>query len=120
MPLAAERQDVRRMDPTSDNETWVVDACGDVVEKRANVGHEALSPREQLLYWLWWADYMMRNAGDFANAEALDRDFQEEAAVLAEQLGFGFTYETFSLPRRDLQKEYFDRFDRVCDEIRNA
>ena len=107
------------MNPTN-NETWVVEVCGDVVERQASVGYDALSLKERLLYWLWWADYMMRNAGDFENAGALDRNFQSEAAVLARQLGLRFTEETFSQSRADLERRYFDLFDRLCDEIRGA
>ncbi len=109
-----------RMDSTYDNETWIVEIGAEVVEKRAEEGADALPPKDQLIYWLWWADYMMRNAGDFSNAEALDHDFQREISVNAEQLGLTFTQETFSLPRADLQDQYFDRFDRICNEVRNA
>ena len=108
------------MESTNDNETWVIEVGGDVVEKRAEVGFDAMSPRECLIYWLWWADYMMQNAGDFANAVALDHDFQQEIVLNADRLGLTFTKETFSLSRADLQDQYFDRFDRVCDEVRNA
>ncbi|HEY8669149.1 MAG TPA: hypothetical protein VIL86_21040 [Tepidisphaeraceae bacterium] len=102
------------------HETWVVEAGGDVVEKRAKVGANALSAIETLLYWLWWADYMMRNAGDFANAVDLEKDFQREIVSRAKELGFGYTEETFSLPRSELEKKYFDRFEAVCAEIREA
>jgi hypothetical protein len=104
----------------SSNESWVVEAGGDVVEKRANAGATGLSAKESLLYWFWWADYMMRNAGDFANAVALERDFQREIVSHARGLGFRYTEETFSLPRAELEKQYFDRFEAVCDEIREA
>lgn len=102
------------------NESWVVKAGGDVIEKRAKRGASALSVRESLLYWFWWADYMMRNAGDFANAVALEKDFQQEIVSLARELGFRYTDETFSLPRSELKSQYFDRFERVCDELRKA
>jgi hypothetical protein len=102
------------------NEDWVVEAGGDVVEKHAKSGVDALSPKERLLYWLWWADYMMRNAGDFANTEALESDFQLEIVSHARRLGLRHTDETFSLPRAELEERYFDRFDAVCREVRNA
>jgi hypothetical protein len=104
----------------SANEDWIGEAGGDIVEKRAKVGADALSPRESLIYWLWWADYMMRNAGDFANAVALERDFQRELASHAKELGLCYTEETFSLSRDQLQAQYFDRFEAVCDEIKGA
>ncbi|REJ87354.1 MAG: hypothetical protein DWQ34_25090 [Planctomycetota bacterium] len=108
------------MDSTYDNQTWIVEVGGDVVEKRADVGLDELSTIERLIYWLWWADYMMRNAGDFADAQSLEHDFQREVTVNAKQLGLSFTQESFSLSRADFQAEYFDRFDRICDEVRHA
>lgn len=104
----------------SSNESWVVEAGGAVVEKRAKSGPATLSPRETILYWFWWADYLMRNAGDFANAVALEKDFQREIVSGAKELGLRHTEETFSLPRPELERQYFDRFDAVCDEIREA
>jgi len=108
------------MSTPSENETWVVEAGGDVVEKKAEVGLNGLSEHEQLLYWLWWADYMMNNAGDFAGAEDLNRDFQSEIVNCANKLDMRFTAETFLLPRETLREQYFDRFDRVCAELRGA
>ena len=105
---------------THDNESWAVEIGGDMVEKCAKAGFEALSPKDRLVYWFWWADYMMRNAGDFANAVVLERDFQLEIASHAKELGLSYTKETFSLPRAELEKQYFDRFDAVCGEIRNG
>jgi hypothetical protein len=104
----------------SSNETWVGEAGGEAVEKRAKAGADALTQREMLLYWLWWADYMMRNAGDFANAVALKKDFQQEIVLRAKELELGYTEATFSLTRGELEKLYFDRFEAVCDEIRGA
>jgi hypothetical protein len=39
---------------------------------------------------------------------------------MAEMLSLRFTHEAFSLPQRDLEREYFDRFESICDEIRDA
>jgi hypothetical protein len=105
--------------PTS-NETWVVEAGGEVVELRATAGAGALTPRQEMLYWLWWADYMMRNAGDFANAVGDKKHFQDQIVSRAKELGLSYTEETFSLPQHELQKQYFDRFEAVCDEITGA
>lgn len=110
---------MRQRTPFS-NESWLVEAGGDVVEKRAKAGASALSARDSLLYWFWWGDYMMRNAGDFGNAVALEKDFQREIVSHARELGLSYTEETLSLPLSELEKQYFDRFEAVCDEIREA
>jgi hypothetical protein len=104
----------------SSNEDWIVEFGGDIVEKLAKAGAGSLSARETLVYWLWWADYMMRNAGDFANAVALEKDFQQEILVRAKELRLAYTTETFALSRDELQSQYFERFEAVCDEIKGA
>ena len=108
------------MSAQSENETWVVEAGGRVVEKRAQVGASSLSNWERLVYCLWVTDYMMRNAGDFANAVDLYPDFQADAKKLAGALALPATREAFALSRDELQREYFARFDGICDEVRNA
>jgi len=104
----------------SSNETWIIETGDNVIKKHAKVGVDALLPREALIYWLWWADYMMRNAGDFANAVVLEKNFQKEIVLCAKELGLVYTEATFSLPRGRLQKEYFDRFEAVCEEVKGA
>lgn len=104
----------------SENQSWVVEAGGDAVQKRAKAGHTALSPKEKLLYCLWIADYGMCNAGDLSQAHILYADWQWEAVQMADELGLRFTRESFALPKATLQAQYFDRFDRICDEIKQA
>jgi hypothetical protein len=102
------------------NQTWVVQAGDRIIRKKAEAGPASLSDWEQLVYCLWRADYMMRNAGDFANARDMCPTFQSDAKQLAQRLGLPETLEAFSLSQRKLQKEYFDRFERICDEIKSA
>jgi hypothetical protein len=107
------------MDAHSENESWVVERGGQVVERKVQVGVTGLSDWERLLYCLWVADYMMRNAGDFANAVDMYPTFQSDAAQFARRLGLTATCEAFSLSQRKLRKEYFDRFEQICDEIKS-
>ena len=104
----------------SDNETWVVERGGDVVEKEARTGLANLSDLEHVIYCLWVADYMMRNAGDLANTPDLYPDFQIAATNRASALGLVKTEAMFSLPPTQFEREYFDRFEDICDEIRSV
>ncbi len=108
------------MSAPTNNETWVIEAGDDVIQKKARVGIAALDPKEKLLYCLWVADYGMRNAGDLTTARDLYAAFQEEGASLSKGLSLEFTHETFVLPKEVLERQYFERFDRVCDEIKRA
>jgi hypothetical protein len=107
------------MNAHSENESWVVERGGQVVEKKAQLGVAGLSDWERLVYCLWVADYMMRNAGDFANAVDMYPTFQSDAQQFAQRLGLTATRDAFSLSQRKLQKEYFDRFEHICDEIKS-
>jgi hypothetical protein len=103
-----------------DNKTWIIEAGDAVIQKKASLGIADLSPVERLIYCLWVADYGMCNAGDLETARDLYPDFQREAVHIAGELGLGFTHESFSLPMKTLQRQYFERFDRICEEITNA
>jgi hypothetical protein len=107
------------MNTSRENERWIVDAGDAVIQKKVSDGATALSPADRLVYCLWVADYSMRNAGDLDTAGDLYADFQREAARLARELSLDFTHETFSLASASLCQQYFDRFDRVCEEIKN-
>jgi hypothetical protein len=108
------------MSAPSDNESWVIDTGDAVIQKKSRGGMTSLSAQERLIYCLWVADYGMRNAGDLDTARDVYPDFQTEASRLARELSLPFTGESFSLPKALLQNEYLERFDRICDEIRNA
>ncbi len=108
------------MSSPSDNETWIIDAGDAVLQKQARQGVSALTRLEQLTYCLWVADYSMRNAGDLDAAAEIYTDFQQEGARVAKELSLRFTHETFALTKPVFQQQYFDRFDRVCGEIRSA
>jgi hypothetical protein len=104
----------------TDNETWVIETGDAVIQRNARAGNNSLSPWESLVYCLWVADYGMRNAGDLDTAADVHAPFQSEARRLAEQLSLPLTAAAFSLSKADLEREYFDRFESMCDEIRRA
>jgi hypothetical protein len=109
------------MDMDADNEAWLVEDAGHAaIEKKAERGHDALSPIERLIYCLWVADYGMRNAGDLSTAEDLYPPFQTEGRRIAEELSLPRTLSAFRLSRPDLERTYFEIFDRVCEELRRA
>lgn len=108
------------MSAVTENESWVVDRGALVIQKKAQSGADSLNEWERLVYCLWLADYMMRNAGDFANAADMCPGFQKDAKRLAERLSLPLTSEAFGLSRRKLQREYFERFESMCNEIRSA
>ncbi|HPD46236.1 MAG TPA: hypothetical protein P5279_04130 [Anaerohalosphaeraceae bacterium] len=108
------------MNAHTKNQSWIVDRGGLIIEKEARSGLESLNDWERLVYCVWVTDYMLRNAGDFANAAAMHRAFQADGKRLARQLSLPATCKAFSLSQRRLQREYFDRFEEICNEIRSA
>src|SRR5262245_20892453 len=82
------------MSSPSENETWVIEEGGRVIEKEAARGRDSLNPWEKLVHCLWVADYGMRNAGDLDTAGDLYADFQSEACKIASELSLAVTRET--------------------------
>jgi hypothetical protein len=62
----------------------------------------------------------MRNAGGLDAARAVYADFQSDARLISEDMALRLTHEAFFLPPRELEREYFNRFDHICHEIRAA
>jgi hypothetical protein len=104
----------------TDNENWIIDAGDVVIRRKAGEGLAHLTSRDRLIYCLWVADYSMRNAGELGSAEDLYPQFHAEGADLARQLSLPLTEDAFSLPREILEREYFARFEQVCNEVRRA
>jgi hypothetical protein len=102
------------------NETWIIYAGDVALKKIVNNNLESLSLKDRLIYYLWVADYSMRNAGDLDTANDMHTMFQTEAANISNQLSLAFTYESFSLPAKSLEVQYFERFDSICNEIKNV
>jgi hypothetical protein len=90
------------------------------VQKKARNGVASLNRWERVVCCLWVTDYMMRNAGDFANAKVLYPRFQSDAKRLAKALCLPVTCKAFSLSRKKLEREYFERFEAVCNELKSA
>jgi hypothetical protein len=101
-----------------DNETWLIQAGDAVIQKRATEDLDSLGPWERLVYCLWAGDYGMRNAGGLDAARAVYADFPSDARLFSEDMALRLTHEAFSLPSRELEREYFNRFDQICHEIR--
>lgn len=104
----------------TDNHSWIIEVGHAVIQKKSQTGVGSLAAVEKLIYCLWVADYGMRNAGDLDTAQDVYADFQNEAAQLSQELGLKLTHNAFALPTGDLQREYFERFEGICDEIRRA
>jgi hypothetical protein len=103
-----------------DNETWVVERGHVVVQKKVAGGLDSLTLWEKLVYCLWVADYGMRNAGDLDTAHDLYADFYSEGRRIAQELSLGLTHRAFSMSQNALEQAYFEEFDAICNEIKNA
>ena len=104
----------------SDNETWIIDAGDAIIRFRIARGEGSLARLERLVYCLWVADYGMRNAGDLATAYDLCGSFHEEGSQLSRELGLTVTHSAFALSRADFERQYFQRFEAICEELRAA
>jgi hypothetical protein len=103
-----------------ENETWIVERGGDVVERMADPTAKPISELERVIYCLWVADYGMRNAGDLDTAIDLYPAFQTEGMTLARTLGLAKTSGMFSLGTGKLEKRYFELLTDVRLELQSA
>ena len=110
----------KNMRAPTNNETWIIETGDAIIRKKTRGGVECLSPWETLVYCLWVADYGMRNAGDLDAAADVYAEFHSNARRIAVALSLRLTHEAFSLLQSDFEREYFDRFETICDEIRDA
>ena len=104
----------------TENQSWIVNVGGDVVEKQAAVGFASLTSLERLIYCLWVADYGMRNAGDLETAADVYPSFLEDGRKAAVETGLPRSIAAFSLSSATLEQQYFDLFEPLVDELREA
>jgi hypothetical protein len=62
----------------------------------------------------------MRNAGDLDTAGSVYAKFHEEGRRFAKDLSLRVTQEAFALSKGRFEREYFDRFEEVCNELKSA
>jgi len=108
------------VDADLENETWIVERGGQVVEKMADAARSPLTDVERLIYCLWVADYGMRNAGDLETAEEVYPKFHAEGATLARSLGLPKALGLFSLVTSEFENGYFELLTDVSLEIQKA
>lgn len=101
-----------------DNETWLLNAGGRVIEKMAAEDYSSLPPLDRLIYCLWAADYGMRNAGDLETAADLHLTCLDDGKSTAQELALPRSAAAFSLSPDELERAYFRLFDEVVSEIR--
>lgn len=108
------------MDDADDNETWLLDEGDRVIERRAADGHSSPTARDSLIYCLWVADYGMRNAGDLEAAADVHPAFIADGLAAAQALSLPLATDAFSLPIAHFEERYFDLFDSLVTELRQA
>jgi hypothetical protein len=108
------------VDADLENETWVVERGGEVIEKMADACRQPLTDVERLIYCLWVADYAMRNAGDLEAAEELYPEFHAEGATFARLLDLAKASRLFSFTKLEFEESYFELLTGVRLEIQQA
>jgi hypothetical protein len=104
----------------TENETWLIEIGDAVIRKKASSGPASLLAWESLVHCLWVADYGMRNAGDLETATDVYSEFHTEGSRLASELELPLTKAAFALSKPDFEDQFFDRFESICDEMKQA
>ena len=99
---------------------WLLEVWGAIGERHAELGSkDSLADWEKLIDILGYSEYCISNAGDFANMEVINPNFQSDAVRIADKLEMQNTVQMFSQSELDLQEHFEDTFNEVCSEIAN-
>jgi hypothetical protein len=102
------------------NETWIIEEGGEVIRKKSSAVSNILTPRENLIFCFWVADYSMRNAGSLQSAFDLYSNFLIDGLKLANECKLTKTNELFELSSTEFEEKYFALFDQVCEELKTT
>ncbi|MPW29603.1 hypothetical protein F9L16_11430 [Agarivorans sp. B2Z047] len=101
-----------------DNETWLIELGDDVIEKKAEIGIEALTDYEKSVYCLWVIDYSIRNSGTL---DALDDIYPEAISEFDSLTGKNNWLSKSSIKDISSSEEaYYNNFEELCNEFRSV
>ena len=83
-------------------------------------GSASMSPLDRLIYSIWAVDYSMRNAGDLANLKVMHPSCLADGRSAAKVLILPRSLAAFSFSASELGSQYFELFDDVTREVRDA
>ncbi|MCA0895125.1 hypothetical protein [Microbulbifer agarilyticus] len=100
-----------------DNETWLIELGDDVIEKKAEIGIEALTDYEKAVYCLWVIDYSIRNSGTL---DALEDIYPKAISDLESLIGKNNWLSKFRVKEiSSSQEAYYNNFEELCSELRS-
>jgi hypothetical protein len=108
------------VEPPIDYESWLIDEGDAVIHRKASVGLAQLSTWERAVYYLWVADYSVRNAGDLQAAHGLEAEFKSAGLQAARALRLPAMSALFSYDDGEFVRRYDETFDRVCAELADS
>lgn len=108
------------MNRHSENQRWL-NECGTlVIQKKLREGVARLDGWEHLVYNVWYTDFMLKTIGRIDEKPSAHPRFRDEAIAISSKLKLTVTADTFRLSIGQLNSEFNERFDAVCDELRYA
>jgi hypothetical protein len=106
---------------TLDLETWLIDTGDVVLQKLNNEGASSLGPTEWGVYWMWWIDYAVRNAGSFGPLQDMDSTAINDLLAFSERTGLQKlkAWLNSAADESAFCQSYFEHFDEACSELRD-
>ncbi|TAA42571.1 hypothetical protein [Corallincola spongiicola] len=101
-----------------DNETWLIEFGDDVIEKKAELGIEALTDYEKVVYCFWVIDYSIRNSGTL---DAIEDIYPEAISEFEALAGKNHWLSKFNIKEVSSSEEaYYRNFEVFCSELRSV
>lgn len=104
----------------TNHEHWLREAGETIAAKRRATLEHGSTPRDDLIFSLWLTANSMRRAGDLTHARAVCPAYRASAAQAAVTLALPLASAAFSASEGTLERRFFDLFDDLCRELRDA
>lgn len=108
------------MKPRSKNQIWLSECGTKVIRKKFGDGLDRLNEWERLVYNVWYTDFMLKTVGWIDESRCAHPRFRNEAKSIASKLKLTVTADTYQLSITDLNREFGERVEAVCEELRAA
>jgi hypothetical protein len=108
------------MKPRSKNQIWLSECGTKVIRKKFGRSKDQLNEWERLVYNVWYTDFMLKTVGWIDEERCAHPRFRNEASVIASKMKLTVTADTYRLSIADLNREFGERVEAVCDELRSA
>ena len=102
------------------HEHWLRETGEGIAVRRQTMPDATTTPQDSLIFALWLTADSMRRAGDLSHARVTCPTYRAEASQAAQTLKLPLASAAFSASEGTLERRFFDMFEDLCRELREA